>query len=112
MGDIYIRNIRTFKTDSSVISVRVDRMSVLGNPFYMNAESDRDLVCDKYTEYFYKKVTEKTDIAFMKELYRLKLLSLHNDIFLICWCSPMRCHAETIQKYLLQCGINDLDEFA
>ena len=32
--------------------IRVDRASVLGNPFYMHTEAERDEVCNKYEVYF------------------------------------------------------------
>jgi hypothetical protein len=35
--------------------VKVDRTSILGNPFYMKDESQRSVVCDKYEEYFNQK---------------------------------------------------------
>lgn len=96
---IKIGNIKTHKKDGS-IAIKVDRTSVLGNPFYMSDESKRDVVCDKYEEYFNKKTNEKTDMKFMSELYRINALSQQNDITLLCWCSPKRCHAETIKKYI------------
>ena len=34
------------------LDVRVDRKSILGNPYKMRTESDRDLVCDQYQTYF------------------------------------------------------------
>ena len=34
------------------IDIRVDRASVLGNPFELTKEEDRDKVCDAYEEWF------------------------------------------------------------
>lgn len=96
---IKVGNIRTHKKDGS-IAIKIDRSSVLGNPFYMPNEAKRDLVCDQYEEYFNKKITGKTDSKFIEELNRIYELSKSNDITLLCWCSPKRCHGETIKRYI------------
>ena len=89
--------------------VRVDRTSVLGNPFRMFDEHDRDFVCDKYEEYFYMMFEAGTEPnfhnigaqIFVNELRRLyKLAKTHGKLDLFCWCAPKRCHAETIKRFL------------
>lgn len=81
--------------------IRVDRSSVLGNPFPMFSEAQRDEVCDKYKKYFDEKVQNLTDVKFMNELYRiLNIYRQYNYIELYCWCSPKRCHAVTIKAWL------------
>jgi len=81
--------------------VRVDRKSILGNPFYMSLESQRNYVCDKYEEYFQNQV--ENNAKFKKELDRLILLyKKHGELNLFCWCYPKRCHAETIKAYILK----------
>lgn len=92
---IKIGNIRTFKPDGS-IAIRVDRGTPLGNPFYMCNESVRDYVCDRYEEYF----NAPHPIIFNDELNRIVDLAKINDITLLCWCYPKRCHAETIKRYI------------
>lgn len=80
--------------------VRVDRASVLGNPFRMRSESERDMVCEKYKEYFKKKILEK-DERFLEELRRLyRIYKKYGKLRLFCWCAPRRCHAETIKEFL------------
>ena len=86
--------------------VRVDRKSVLGNPFYMKSESFRDIVCDKYEQYFRNmlKLAKSGDehaLVFVNELRRLyKLHRTYGKLELFCWCAPKRCHAETIKAFL------------
>ncbi len=92
---IKIGNITTFKPDGS-ITIKVDRSSPLGNPFYMGNESLRDFVCDRYEAYF----NAPHPIIFNDELNRIVELAKTNDITLLCWCYPKRCHAETIKKYI------------
>ena len=100
-GLVVIKNLRTSKPRYGCNwQVRVDRSSVLGNPFYMHAESERDLVCDKYQLYFDKQLTCNSD--FVAELNRLLgIYKQYGKIELFCWCYPKRCHAETIKAWLL-----------
>lgn len=75
------------KRDASEIGVRVDRGSSWGNPFIMASESERDDVCDKFEQYAYWRLTIEPDW--------LKPLKGKN---LMCWCTPRRCHAETLRR--------------
>ena len=97
--EITIKNLRVEKP-SAEYQVRVDRTSVLGNPFYMASEAERDAVCDKYEVYFKNKISLE-DNAFMAELRRLyRIAKRYGKLELFCWCAPKRCHAETIKKFL------------
>ena len=110
MSKITIKNLRFSKPEHEW-QVKVDRSSVLGNPFYMADESQRDKVCDKYEAYF-KENIQNTESAFYKEIERLyKILKKHGKLELFCWCAPKRCHAETIKNYLeAKLPIYDLEE--
>lgn len=77
----------------------VGRPSPLGNPYWMKDESKRDEVCDKYAEWFNRKVREH-DPEVCEELQRLYRLGLQRPVKLICYCAPRRCHADTIANYL------------
>lgn len=96
---IRIVNLRNYKLNEGEVLIKVDRSSVLGNPFYMSDESKRDEVCDKYYNYFCNKVNIK-DIAFMNELRRIYKIAKVNDVALGCWCFPKRCHSEVIKSFL------------
>ena len=97
--NIEIKNLR-FSKPICAWQVRVDRTSVLGNPFYMNNEDERNEVCNKYEKYFNNKVLDKNS-SFYKELERLiSIYNKYGKLELFCWCSPKRCHAETIKKYI------------
>lgn len=96
---IKIVNLKNYTPDDNEILIKVDRSSILGNPFKMNDESDRDRVCDEYKEYFYKKIKLKNP-NFITELNRIYNLSYENNIALGCWCIPLRCHAEVIKEYI------------
>lgn len=95
---IEIKNLREEKP-KEVYDIKVDRTSVLGNPFFMKDESERDKVCDKYETYFINQMFENE--KFKDEFGRLlKIYQTEGKLNLYCWCYPKRCHAETIAKYI------------
>lgn len=96
---IRIGNIKTFEDDGSVRFL-VDRRSPLGNPFVMRNEDQRDKVCNSYEGWFDKRLNDNKRDGFKGELARLHSISKTQDITLLCWCHPKRCHAETIKRYL------------
>lgn len=76
----------------------VDRSSILGNPFVMGRDGDRDEVCEKYKDWFSvarDRAEVYTELKKMKDVYE-KLGKLR----LFCWCAPKRCHAETIREFI------------
>ena len=80
-------------------SYRVDRVSVLGNPFKMFDEASRDLVCDKYDDYFPKEVAKKGRLRdTLMELFQM--VKSGKDVELLCHCAPKRCHADTIKAFM------------
>lgn len=79
--------------------VKVDRSSILGNPFYMKDESMREEVIRKYNDYFLDKINE--DGKFKDEFYRLiSIYKKYKKLRLFCWCAPKKCHAEVIKFYI------------
>ena len=115
---VTIKNLREVvgKREFKEWEVRVDRASILGNPYYMVSEDYRDKVCDQY-KYLFKRILDNYNscaieiygkrfsndfqISFKKELERLvDIYKRYGKIDLYCWCAPKRCHAETIKHYL------------
>lgn len=100
--NIVIKNLRNEKPVESW-QVRVDRASPLGNPFFMKNEEQRDLVCDKYVEWF-ADVVDNIEADYPLQRREIgRLLSIYKQygkLELFCWCVPRRCHAETIKDYL------------
>jgi len=77
-----------------------DRSTVLGNPFVMRHESERDSVCDEYERYFSNKIASQ-DPVYLNELRKLyKLGKQQGYLKLGCHCAPKRCHADTIANFL------------
>jgi len=80
--------------------IRVDRKGPYGNPFRMVMESQRDEVCDKYQKHFNSRI--ENDSLFKRQLMSLVDTYLtFGKLNLFCWCSPARCHAETIREWIL-----------
>ena len=107
---ITIKNLRNSRP-LNPYDVRVDRASVLGNPFYMHDESERDEVCDKYEEYMRAMWNPATRYvqgrwigSYEKRKYCEGILNLveiykkYGTLRLYCWCAPKRCHAESIKR--------------
>jgi hypothetical protein len=76
------------------------RGSALGNPFPMKNESERDKVCDKYEVYFKEQVQVLKNESMLKELRVIYKQALKGDVNLGCFCSPKRCHCETIKEFI------------
>ena len=96
---ITIENLRKCKPDKPY-DFYIDRRSPVGNPFVLKDETGRDDACDFYEEYF-NRMLRFDNIEFNNYLnIMLKTLEVYGKLRLFCWCSPKRCHGETIRKYL------------
>jgi len=95
---IRIVNLRNYVAKENEVLVRVDRRSVVGNPFFMSHESMRNEVCDKYADYFKEQM--KINSVFRAYIEDIVRKARQSDIALACWCFPKRCHAETIKAYV------------
>ena len=81
-------------------AINIGRPTALGNPFVMRTEADRNKVCDQYEIWFDRKV-ELKDPAVVLALHKIKLQGERDQyIRLGCYCSPKRCHGDTIARWL------------
>ncbi len=85
---------------TSKYDIRVDRASVLGNPFLLKSEDQRDSVCNLYVEWLTDHLRAETP-TILEELDRIGNLVESGTVRLFCWCAPKRCHAETIRAVIL-----------
>ena len=105
-----IVNKNTFKKPKHGVIVPIHRPSPsglagspLGNPFILKDVNDdvrRDKVCDDYERWIIEKINNKDGLV-LNELQRIK--DLHDEygiVYLQCFCTPKRCHGETIIKIL------------
>jgi len=66
-------------------AVRVDRGTKYGNPFLLDADGDRDQVCNCYEVHY---LPNKPSI--LSDVKKLK------GMVLVCHCYPQRCHGDTL----------------
>lgn len=92
---IRIENKRTYKGDGFYVG----RPSPLGNPFILNAKTSRAKAIEQYREWLLKRLetsnpTSKAFMALVEHYRREGIMTL------ICWCSPLACHAEIIREFV------------
>jgi hypothetical protein len=101
---IRVVNLKDYKKASPKETlIKVDRSSILGNPYPMKNEADRDNVCDMYNQYFDallmsdKPKAREFKLALDEIMYAA---GAGLDVALGCWCAPKRCHADTIKCHI------------
>ena len=71
--------------------------SVLGNPFKMKHEGDRDRVVEAYRIWLESQL--KLDGEVKQEIRRIADLSrAGRQVNLVCWCAPKRCHGDIVKE--------------
>lgn len=83
-------NVRYEKCD-----VYCGRPSILGNPFKIGRDGNRDEVIRKFIAYFKHRIL--TDTAFKAYVDSLDGLRIG------CWCKPKPCHLDIVAEYLNGC---------
>ena len=113
MKDIRIANITYRNTDSALKGTtplyhniycgrsRSLNSGPFGNPFIIGKDGNRDQVCDQFEEYLNTRTDDHPLIRELQKLYEL-IKETDNTVVLRCYCSPKRCHAESIKKWLLK----------
>lgn len=76
--------------ESKGLALRIDRGSKWGNPFILDADGDRDTVCDSYEKYYLPRKPSILEHA-ADEL---------KGKVLVCHCFPERCHGLSLLKLL------------
>ncbi len=80
----------------------VGRPSPLGNPFQLGRDGSRAEVIARYRLWLWAQLQQPGSIQH-RELQRLLVQALGQGgrLELLCWCAPLRCHAEVIRSALL-----------
>jgi len=102
---INIVNKKTHKSTS--FDYYIARPNIIGNPFShkksIYAEyyvENRDNAIDNYREWLKYQLSEN-NIDIITELKNIQdFYKKNNNINLVCWCSPKRCHGEVIKDFL------------
>ena len=89
---IHVVNKRNFRGNG----VYVGRPSVLGNPYVIGKDGNRDEVIEKYRKWLWAKYKEKGKVY--DELMRLCDIARKRDLVLMCWCKPKACHGDVIKR--------------
>ena len=100
---ITIHNLRVEKPHKPY-DVKCDRSGPLGNPVGSHGdESKRDWACDYYADWFKEEVLTGKNIQAYTELMRIKqIYEIHKQLRIFCWCTPRRCHTQTIATWLTE----------
>lgn len=81
-------------------------LGLLGNPFWMKDESQRNKCCDEFHTWFGLQMNINNG-KIHQRVNELIEIAKTQDIELACFCSPKRCHTETIKAYIEQQLLND-----
>lgn len=104
---IYVYNLRV-ETHNGPNSFYIGRGSVLGNPYTHIKDrktkaiyevKDRDEAIDRYSDYF--DLMYGSNIAYTKAIDEIyDLYKKGEDVYLGCFCKPLRCHGDVIKGKL------------
>ena len=86
---------------TGVTRVYVGRPSVLGNPFVIGRDGNRDVVIAKYRNWLYANLATP---EISTELQNLLAQARKGPLELVCWCAPQACHADVIIRCLQWMG--------
>lgn len=90
-------SITVVKLSDHINAINIGKPKILGNPFVMKNESNRDEVCSQYEQWLTNKI-QTQDKRILRELYRLAYYyRKHNYLKLGCYCAPKRCHGDSIK---------------
>lgn len=82
------------------VPIDISRTSILGNPFPLEKESDRNNVIELYRLYLHEQRRGNTEVwKAIKEIARMARNG--ENIALVCWCSPKACHGDVIVNAVL-----------
>jgi uncharacterized protein YeaO (DUF488 family) len=104
-----IHIVNKYKHTPSSTDYYCGRGSLFGNPYTHIRDKQtlaqfivdtREEAINKYAEYF-NSVILNNESARIK-LNSMKEVAKHNDIYLLCFCVPKKCHCEVIKQYLEQ----------
>lgn len=98
---IIVKSLRdTASVPRGYTQVRVDRASILGNPFPMKKENQRGSVIAYFRQYL-----EQSRLSRAKEWREIERLAQRvadgEKLALMCWCSPKPCHGDIIRNAIL-----------
>jgi Domain of unknown function (DUF4326) len=121
---IEVGNIKELNPRLGFCQKRIDRTSVLGNPFFLREENERAAVIQAYRKYLWQclqtnsnrpvdihQIARQLDVTVATN-YKLRtstvvvneieaLANSQENILLLCWCAPKACHGDVIKNCVL-----------
>ncbi|MCA1760433.1 MAG: DUF4326 domain-containing protein [Bacteroidales bacterium] len=98
-------NKRNHIAEVGTIDVYCGRGSVLGNPYTHKQGTtakfiveSRDEAVDAYRTYF--KTQMETNAEFLNEMRRIYRIARKQEVNLVCYCAPLKCHCNVIRGFL------------
>lgn len=85
------------------VVVNIARPSILGNPFFMQDESQREVVIEKYRGWLRSQFKQRTQVRAAIEQLAARVKA-GEHIALQCWCAPCACHGDVLIEAIK--GIN------
>ena len=94
-----VPNIIVANRDSGAAGVYVGRPGLLGNPYRLTDESQRNEVIEQYRQWLWLRIKERG--AVWDRLNSLaKQAVAEEELTLLCYCAPQRCHGDVIANAL------------
>jgi len=84
---------------------RIDRGTLLGNPFVVSRDGSRLEVISKYEGWLRDEMTKDGPVK--EKLRTLLNKAKRGALNLGCWCAPMPCHGDVIRKILMEMDENN-----
>lgn len=95
--EIHIVNKKTYKNEyPEAYHEYIGRPSILGNPFSMKSEQDREQVVEQFRQWLREQWVNEAPV--WKRVEELAEINLTQDLVLVCWCAPLACHGEIIKN--------------
>ena len=70
--------------------------SILGNPFKIGVDGDRDEVIEKFRIMLWALIQDQEDGVIETLNHIIELEKKYGNVGLLCWCKPKRCHGDII----------------
>jgi len=91
---INIREVGKYAGKGRIVNIMRtgDQDGLLGNPYFLRSEADRDEVIEKFRHYLWGEIKKGGKIKqFLASLVH------EENLFLMCCCSPKPCHGDVIK---------------
>lgn len=118
---VYSKRVGGRRPPAMSLVVDIDRSSVLGNPFEMADETQRDAAVRAHAEWLFGKggddmsvIADKYGVGISRLVYDVdrervmeqlecvvdEVLRSSRGVSLMCWCAPRKCHGDVLSRWL------------